>query len=75
MKSETYGSDLYLCWEELSVLLMSWLASLSFRTETVVEKMLTNWMSICLYSFLKVTVSLALSHCLSHLTRSLTTSQ
>uniref|UniRef100_A0A8C2I7U9 Plexin B3 n=1 Tax=Cyprinus carpio TaxID=7962 RepID=A0A8C2I7U9_CYPCA len=23
------------------------------RTETVVEKMLTNWMSICLYSFLK----------------------
>uniref|UniRef100_A0A7N9APK9 Plexin B3 n=1 Tax=Mastacembelus armatus TaxID=205130 RepID=A0A7N9APK9_9TELE len=24
------------------------------RTETVVEKMLTNWMSICLYSFLKV---------------------
>lgn len=58
-------------WEELSVLLMSWLAYLSFRTETVVEKMLTNWMSICLYSFLKVTVSLALSH----LTRSQTTSQ
>uniref|UniRef100_A0A8P4G3B7 Plexin B3 n=1 Tax=Dicentrarchus labrax TaxID=13489 RepID=A0A8P4G3B7_DICLA len=26
---------------------------LCFRTETVVEKMLTNWMSICLYSFLK----------------------
>ncbi|KAM6977720.1 plexin-B3 [Aplochiton taeniatus] len=23
------------------------------RTETVVEKMLTNWMSVCLYSFLK----------------------
>lgn len=29
---------------------------LCFRTETVVEKMLTNWMSICLYSFLKVSV-------------------
>uniref|UniRef100_A0A8C3A4V2 Plexin-B1 n=1 Tax=Cyclopterus lumpus TaxID=8103 RepID=A0A8C3A4V2_CYCLU len=27
------------------------------RTETVVEKMLTNWMSICLYSFLKVSVA------------------
>uniref|UniRef100_A0AAQ5Y0P7 Plexin-B1 n=1 Tax=Amphiprion ocellaris TaxID=80972 RepID=A0AAQ5Y0P7_AMPOC len=27
------------------------------RTETVVEKMLTNWMSICLYSFLKVAVA------------------
>uniref|UniRef100_A0A6Q2XSY0 Sema domain-containing protein n=1 Tax=Esox lucius TaxID=8010 RepID=A0A6Q2XSY0_ESOLU len=29
------------------------------RTETVVEKMLTNWMSICLYSFLKVCLSVA----------------
>ncbi|KAI2662078.1 Plexin-B3 [Labeo rohita] len=27
------------------------------RTETVVEKMLTNWMSICLYSFLKQEVA------------------
>lgn len=39
----------------------SWLLSvvrLCFRTETVVEKMLTNWMSICLYSFLKVNVCL-----------------
>ncbi|XP_069792998.1 plexin-D1 [Narcine bancroftii] len=26
------------------------------RTESVVEKMLTNWMSICMYSFLKETV-------------------
>ncbi|XP_048462206.1 plexin-D1 [Rhincodon typus] len=26
------------------------------RTESVVEKMLTNWMSICMYSFLKDTV-------------------
>lgn len=25
------------------------------RTESVVEKMLTNWMSICMYSYLKVT--------------------
>lgn len=24
------------------------------RTESVVEKMLTNWMSICMYSYLKV---------------------
>lgn len=24
------------------------------RTETVVEKLLTNWMSICLYAFLRV---------------------
>lgn len=24
------------------------------RTETVVEKLLTNWMSICLYTFLRV---------------------
>lgn len=24
------------------------------RTESVVEKMLTNWMSICMYSFLRV---------------------
>lgn len=24
------------------------------RTESVVEKMLTNWMSICMYNFLKV---------------------
>uniref|UniRef100_A0A8C7DNS7 Plexin B3 n=1 Tax=Oncorhynchus kisutch TaxID=8019 RepID=A0A8C7DNS7_ONCKI len=29
------------------------------RTETVVEKMLTNWMSICLYSFLKVQMCVA----------------
>ena len=34
---------------------------LCFRTETVVEKMLTNWMSICLYSFLKVKVRLPVS--------------
>lgn len=27
---------------------------LSFRTETVVEKLLTNWMSICLYAFVRV---------------------
>ena len=26
------------------------------RTETVVEKLLTNWMSICLYAFLRVCV-------------------
>lgn len=26
------------------------------RTESVVEKMLTNWMSICMYSYLKVRV-------------------
>lgn len=26
------------------------------RTESVVEKMLTNWMSICMYSYLKVTL-------------------
>lgn len=25
------------------------------RSETVVERMLCNWMSICLYQFLKVT--------------------
>lgn len=24
------------------------------RTETVVEKLLTNWMSICLYTFVRV---------------------
>lgn len=24
------------------------------RTESVVEKMLTNWMSICMYSYLRV---------------------
>uniref|UniRef100_A0A7N5ZZM5 Plexin-B1 n=1 Tax=Anabas testudineus TaxID=64144 RepID=A0A7N5ZZM5_ANATE len=29
------------------------------RTETVVEKMLTNWMSICLYSFLKASTCLS----------------
>ena len=28
------------------------------RTESIVEKLLTNWMSICLYSFLKVCVKL-----------------
>ena len=27
------------------------------RTETVVEKLLTNWMSICLYAFLRVSSS------------------
>lgn len=27
------------------------------RTETMVEKLLTNWLSICLYAFLKVRVS------------------
>lgn len=27
------------------------------RTESVVEKMLTNWMSICMYSFLRVRLS------------------
>lgn len=27
------------------------------RTETVVEKLLTNWMSICLYAFLRVSRS------------------
>lgn len=25
-----------------------------FRSETVVERMLSNWMSICLYQYLKV---------------------
>ncbi|OXB78664.1 UNVERIFIED_CONTAM: hypothetical protein H355_002629, partial [Colinus virginianus] len=28
----------------------------SFRTETVVEKLLTNWMSICLYAFVRDSV-------------------
>uniref|UniRef100_A0AAY4B394 Sema domain-containing protein n=1 Tax=Denticeps clupeoides TaxID=299321 RepID=A0AAY4B394_9TELE len=32
------------------------------RTETVVEKMLTNWMSICLYSFLKVCKTVVAFH-------------
>lgn len=27
-----------------------------FRSETVVERMLSNWMSICLYQYLKVRV-------------------
>lgn len=40
--------------------------SVWFRTETVVEKMLTNWMSICLYSFLKASTCLS-SVCLSQL--------
>lgn len=31
------------------------------RTESVVEKMLTNWMSICMYSCLRV--SLGLTSC------------
>lgn len=32
------------------------------RTESVVEKMLTNWMSICMYSYLKVRPELILLH-------------
>lgn len=30
------------------------------RSETVVDRMLYNWMSICLYQFLRVTVVLSL---------------
>lgn len=33
-----------------------------FRTESVVEKLLTNWMSICLYSFLRVSCCGAALH-------------
>lgn len=33
------------------------------RTETVVEKLLTNWMSICLYAFLRVSLNW---ECLEH---------
>lgn len=31
------------------------------RTESIVEKLLTNWMSICLYGFLRVSRSRQLS--------------
>ena len=27
------------------------------RTETVVEKMLTNWLALCMYDYLKVSVT------------------
>lgn len=27
--------------------------ALSFRTESVVEKILTNWLSMCMYSYIK----------------------
>lgn len=33
------------------------------RTESVVEKMLTNWMSICMYSCLRVSGGPWLSSC------------
>lgn len=33
------------------------------RSETVVERMLCNWMSICLYQFLRVTQILSLTLC------------
>ena len=32
------------------------------RTESIVEKLLTNWMSVCLYGFLRVSLDLCFSH-------------
>ena len=31
------------------------------RTESIVEKLLTNWMSVCLYGFLRVSLDLCFS--------------
>ena len=40
--------------EDFGIILTRTLGSSSHRTETMVEKLLTNWLSICLYAFLKV---------------------
>lgn len=40
--------------EDLRTILTRTLGLLPYRTETMVEKLLTNWLSICLYAFLKV---------------------
>lgn len=40
--------------EDLRTKLTRALGLLPYRTETMVEKLLTNWLSICLYTFLKV---------------------
>lgn len=40
--------------ENCRIILTRALGPPSHRTETMVEKLLTNWLSICLYDFLKV---------------------
>lgn len=37
------------------------------RSETVVERMLCNWMSICLYQFLRVTLIFFFTYSVSHI--------
>lgn len=52
--SSSKGSDLYFQISPSSAHILVTTLMLSFRTETVVEKLLTNWMSICLYAFVRV---------------------